>query len=219
MPAATTGTNLPTATSRVSFEATKKPDTPPTRDDGADAIAAAAPVASVGAPVAAEPAPALPRPSAPPAILEPAPSLPESAPARPAPAATNAVSETVAPRTAASSEAPVPAPAIDPERLVRATLRRYETAYSELNAAAASTVWPSVDRRALARAFDALAAQNVWLGACDVRVSGATAQAQCKGTATWTPKVGSGTQTTSRTWRFNLTNEGDTWVIVQANVK
>ena len=105
------------------------------------------------------------------------------------------------------------------ERLVRAALSRYENAYSQLDAAAAGAVWPTVDRRALSRAFEGLAAQNVSLGRCDVQVSGASAQADCSGSARWTPKVGSGTQTASRRWHFNLQQSGTDWIITQANVR
>jgi hypothetical protein len=76
-----------------------------------------------------------------------------------------------------------------------------------------------VDRRALARAFDGLSSQSVALSQCDVRVNGSSAQAECTGTATWTPKVGGGTRTASRHWRFDLRNDGGEWVIVQARVR
>jgi len=102
---------------------------------------------------------------------------------------------------------------------VRATLHRYEAAYSALDAAAASAVWPGVDRRALASAFGALSSQNVSLGRCDVRMSGGTAQAECKGTARWEPKVGAGPQSASRYWRFDLKNTGTDWIITRATVR
>ena len=47
-------------------------------------------------------------------------------------------------------------------------------------------VWPGVNQRALANAFQGLSAQTVSLGRCDVRVNGATARAECAGTASWT---------------------------------
>ena len=49
-----------------------------------------------------------------------------------------------------------------------------------------------------------------------VRVSGATAQAECSGTAQWTPKVGGGPQTAARQWQFDLKNAGNDWVITRA---
>jgi hypothetical protein len=105
------------------------------------------------------------------------------------------------------------------ERLVRAALSRYEAAYSGLDAAAARAVWPSVDQRALTRAFQGLQSQQVTLGRCDVRLNGASAQAECSGTAQWTPKVGGGVQKAARRWRFDLKNTGSDWVIVQAGVQ
>jgi hypothetical protein len=139
------------------------------------------------------------------------PAIPPAAPpvSTPAPAST--------PSSAASSS-PSTSPQAD-ESQVRATLRRYEAAYSALDAAAASAVWPGVDRRALASAFGALSSQTVSLGRCDVRVSGGTAQAECKGTAKWEPKVGAGSQSASRYWRFDLKNTGSDWIITRATVR
>jgi hypothetical protein len=80
-------------------------------------------------------------------------------------------------------------------------------------------VWPNVNQRALANAFDGLSAQSISLGGCDIRVSGATAQAECTGNARWTPKVGGGTQSAARQWRFELRNSGSTWVITRATTR
>jgi hypothetical protein len=174
-----------------------------------------------------------PRPLA--APLEPAPPLVDPAPA-PAPSAGVdgvALSDTsvnlsmpapVSPATSlATIPVPVPPPAPPPaqsdERLVRAALSRYEGAYSSLDAAAASAVWPSVDRRALSSAFQGLSSQDISLGRCEVRVSGTTAQAECSGTATWTPKVGGGPQTAARQWRFDLKNVANDWIITRATVR
>jgi hypothetical protein len=174
-----------------------------------------------------------PRPVA--ALLEPAPPLVDSAPV-PVPSGGVdgvALSDTSvnlsmpAPVSPAASLAPIPVPVPPPapppaqsdERLVRAALSRYEGAYSSLDAAAASAVWPSVDRRALSSAFQGLSSQDVSLGRCEVRVSGATAQAECRGTAKWTPKVGGGPQTAARQWRFDLKNVGNDWIITRATVR
>jgi hypothetical protein len=98
-------------------------------------------------------------------------------------------------------------------------LRRYEAAYSRLDAAAAGAVWPSLDRRALARAFEGLASQQISLGQCDVMIEGGSARADCTGTAHWTPKVGGGAQRAPRRWRFTLRNQDGEWAIVSANVR
>ena len=49
--------------------------------------------------------------------------------------------------------------------------------------------------------------------------SGEAAQADCKGTASWQPKVGGGPQTAARQWRFDLRNAGGDWVITRATVR
>jgi hypothetical protein len=97
---------------------------------------------------------------------------------------------------------------------VRAALSRYEAAYSRLDAAAAHEVWPAVDERTLARAFDGLVLQRVSLGKCDVRVDGDTAHATCLGSATWTPKIGGGQRTESRRWAFELKDTDAGWHIL-----
>ncbi|MDQ3938115.1 MAG: hypothetical protein M3253_05480, partial [Chloroflexota bacterium] len=61
--------------------------------------------------------------------------------------------------------------------------------------------------------------QYVSLGQCDVRISGTAARADCRGEATWTPKVGGGTQTAARQWRFDLAQKEDEWIITQATVR
>jgi hypothetical protein len=102
------------------------------------------------------------------------------------------------------------------ESVVRAVLRRYETAYSTLDADAASVIWPGVNRGALARAFDGLASQQVSLGSCDVTVNGPAARATCSGSATWQPKVGGGVRTEARRWSFDLRKNGEAWRIERA---
>jgi hypothetical protein len=110
-------------------------------------------------------------------------------------------------------------PAIDAQAAVRATLARYEAAYSGLNVSAARAVWPAVDARALARAFDGLASQRVALDRCDVSVNGTTAHAACSGIAEWTPKVGGGERRQNRRWAFDLVNAGGSWEILRAETR
>ena len=119
---------------------------------------------------------------------------------------------------------PPPAPRAEPppapdDSGVRAALAQYESAYSSLNAAAAHAVYPGVDEQSLERAFESLESQRVSLGSCSISMSGARAQATCQGRSTWTPKVGSGTQSSARTWRFDLTNAGGTWKITRADAR
>jgi hypothetical protein len=201
--------------------------TAPARDEPVRITSSAAADTPAVPPQSARTAPAVTAspPSAPEDIAPPAPediaprSLPDlppaavdlasSAPVRPEPLP-------IPPAAAARESAPE---GLADERLVRAALNRYQAAYSDLDAAAAGAVWPSVDRRALARAFDGLADQSVSLGQCDVRVNGAAATAECRGQARWTPKVGGGVQSAARQWRFELSQAGEQWVITQATVR
>jgi len=102
---------------------------------------------------------------------------------------------------------------------VRATLNRYEAAFTRLDVAAVHSVWPSLDERALTRAFDGLASQRVSLGSCSVNVNGTAARADCSGTAAWTPKVGGGEHMTSRKWTFDLTESDGAWRIVRVQAR
>jgi len=185
---------------------------PPTDERLSPAPVARSPEATDGPPAALTPLTIdLPR-ETPPALPGPA-----AAPPTPLTAGTDALSPP--PATTAASGAIAPSAVAHDERLVRAALSRYEAAYSGLDAAAARAVWPSVDQRALTRAFQGLESQQVALGRCDVRLNGASAQAECSGTAQWTPKVGGGVQKAARRWRFDLKNTGSDWVIVQAGVR
>ena len=138
--------------------------------------------------------------------------LPDS-PRPTAPAATPPAEGTDSPASSSSSTR------VDERDRIRAVLARYESAYTALDAAAARAVWPSVDQRALARAFDGLAAQQVKLGQCDVRVDGSTASARCSGSASWTPKVGGGSRMQARRWEFQLRNASAGWQITSAAIR
>jgi hypothetical protein len=143
------------------------------------------------------------------AALPSSPAIPVSAPE---PAAPNPT----APNPTLSPEAIA---AVDARSAVRAALARYEAAYTGLNASAARAVWPAVDERALARAFDGLSSQRVELDRCDVTITGVTAHALCSGSAEWTPKVGGGQRRQNRRWAFELANASGAWQIVRADAK
>jgi hypothetical protein len=102
---------------------------------------------------------------------------------------------------------------------VRAALDRYRDAYSALDAAAVQAVWPSVDGRALGRAFDRLESQAFEFAGCQVDVNGTHAAAACSGNVRYVPKIGSKTpHLDSRQWSFDLTKTGAQWTIVRAEV-
>ncbi len=131
------------------------------------------------------------------------------------------------PPTPVAAPEPAPPPRTDPapapppldEAGVRAVLARYEAAYSSLNASAAHALYPGIDARSLERAFDSLDSQQVSLGRCSISMNGARAHATCQGSATWTPKVGGGTQRSARTWRFDLANTNGAWTITRADAR
>ena len=162
-------------------------------------------------PVESQPGPAAP----PPPVRA---FIPDSSPMtalRPdAPPARVESSAPAARETAAPAE-----PAVRDETVVLSVLQRYEAAYSNLDAAAASAVWPAVDRGALARAFNGLASQRVSLGDCDISVNGPSARATCSGSATWRPKVGGGSHTENRRWNFELRKAGENWKIEKAVIR
>ena len=157
-------------------------------------------------------------------------SVPLSAPAAPSAEARNrpdaaiAARELVeAPLEVARPSAPVAmaaaytAPGLGEEDHIRAALSRWRTAYSSLDANAAREVWPSVDTRALERAFQALKSQDLRFDRCDLTVRGGSAQAACSGRAVYVPRVGNQSpRDTAREWRFELKKLDERWTIASA---
>jgi hypothetical protein len=159
--------------------------------------------------------------SFPAAETTPAPPAPPPAPA-PTPAPVRA--PTPAPDSGSlTASAPSVTGAVSEPRAdhaaIRRTLARYEAAYTDLDASAARAVWPTVDQRALTRAFDGLATQRIALNECDVRVTGGTARATCSGAVTWTAKVGGRQGSEARRWAFDLKNADGSWQIVRAETR
>jgi hypothetical protein len=97
-------------------------------------------------------------------------------------------------------------------------LSRYRTAFSGLDASAAGAVWPSVDQKALGRAFARLEQQRLTFESCAIDVRGLRAVATCKGTADYVPKVGNkSSRTDSRQWVFDLRKVEERWLIDTVN--
>jgi hypothetical protein len=130
---------------------------------------------------------------------------------------------------AARSDAP-PVPAVDTANIarpipdaraqIRTVLERYRLAYERLDAGAAGAVWPGVDRRALARAFDGLQSQSIDFRDCRILTAPSTAHATCTGRARAVPKIGNGGVTEAdRTWEFSLVQKGNEWQIAKATVR
>jgi hypothetical protein len=106
------------------------------------------------------------------------------------------------------------------EDIVRGVLLDYTRAFERLDVTAAKAIWPSVDDRALRRAFQQLDGQQLRFASCGVSVSGRDANARCRGEATYRPKVGSRVlRLTEREWTFNLARDNDRWQIVNATLQ
>ena len=100
------------------------------------------------------------------------------------------------------------------------TLHRYQEAFSALDSNAAHDVWPSVNVRALDRAFDQLDQQKFDLQGCNVTVTGDRAQAACNGTASYVRKVGSKSmRAEARQWRFTLQQRAGQWLIDRVDAR
>jgi hypothetical protein len=97
-------------------------------------------------------------------------------------------------------------------------LIRLETAYEQRDARLAKAVWPTVDERALARAFDRLRSQSVTFDRCRLHLSGPSGEVECRGVTTYVPRVGlQYERSESRQWRFRVQRRGgNRWVITSA---
>ena len=120
----------------------------------------------------------------------------------------------------ASAAALVPPQMGDDEGLVKQALQRYRTAYEGLDAHSARAVYPAVNQTALARAFDGLSSQTLTFDTCSVQLRGDAANATCRGTAKYVPKVGSREpRTEPRVWNFTLRRTGTEWKIDTARAE
>jgi hypothetical protein len=146
-----------------------------------------------------------------------------------APPAVPVVAPVPAPAPApAPPPAPVPVPVPvsptvappDDQVLVRQVLQRYRKAYEGLDARSAQAVWPAVNEAALARAFDGLQSQSLTFEACDVRLRGEAASANCHGSARYVPKIGSREpRVEPRVWNFTLRKAEGDWKIDSARTE
>jgi hypothetical protein len=152
------------------------------------------------------------------AIVAAIPSVPAPSIEPPLPAAPVEVRPSVppaAPSARAAAGALAAAVAAD-EAAIQTTLRQYEDAYERLDAKAAMAVWPTVDQRALSRAFAGLASQDLVFRGCEVvvRVGATTAQASCRGTAEYVRRIGNPRPYVEpREWFFTLNKTQGEWRI------
>jgi hypothetical protein len=96
-------------------------------------------------------------------------------------------------------------------------LRRLQLAYARLDPNLARTVWPTVNVRALGRAFDGLRIQHVSFDRCRVNLQGGMGEAECRRLNTYVPRAGRRySRTESRQWVFRFKKVDDRWVIASA---
>ena len=119
-----------------------------------------------------------------------------------------------APRAAETARAiVVPAPWRD-------LLAGYRTAYERLDAQLAKEVWPTVDERALARAFHGLESQTVTFDTCTMTPGTDRATASCRGSATYVTRMGHRiSQTERRQWTFRLGRSPEQWIIESVEIR
>jgi hypothetical protein len=170
----------------------------------------------------AETAPSSPRVAAPETVPRPLPRTAVEEPALASPATPPPAAVATPPPTTTSSPAAsaptttarAPAAEVD-SGAIRDVLGRYRSAFNTLDAKAAQQVWPSVNQRTLDRAFGQLEQQNVSFDTCTIYVKGVLAEANCRGTTRFVPRVGNrSTQVESRQWSFSLRKAtGGGWLI------
>jgi len=128
-----------------------------------------------------------------------------------------------APAAAIVAPPPVAAPPIAREVLSAAavdrqavlhTVNEYKQAYESMDVEATAAVWPSVDRRALARAYSTLKSQDLELQNCSISIDDAKATTRCRGTIEYVRRIGSPTPRTGyQDFVFTLRKLGSNWII------
>jgi hypothetical protein len=122
--------------------------------------------------------------------------------------------------TANTSDFVAPIPEVvrpDESLLVTRALQRYRAGYDQLDADLVQAVYPAVDRSPLSRAFKDLASQSLVFEACEVTIRGTLANAICRGTASYVPRIGTPeAHIERRVWTFTLHRSEDEWTIESA---
>ena len=139
---------------------------------------------------------------------------------RPAPIPIATVPALAEPPVASAPIEPLPASArvatvssVSDETLVRRLLDEYAGAFERLDVSATKAVWPSVNDKALERAYGQIASQRLNLQGCGIIISGSTANARCQGSATYQPRIGKRAVVASREWTFDLSKKDAAWRI------
>ena len=142
------------------------------------------------------------------------------APTSNVPSVTVAAPPAAAPPAATAAVTPPPAVAAVVSareletRAIQTVLGRYREAYNALDARRAFDVWPSVNEKDLARAFESIEEQELSFDQCRIDVAGAKAEAACTGTARFVPRVGNRVaKAQARRWQFAFRKVASGWVI------
>jgi len=99
-------------------------------------------------------------------------------------------------------------------------LNTYEQAYDRLDAQAAASIWPSVDSRALSRAFARLRQQDLEFGVCSFAISESSATPQCPGQLRYAQRIGDTTPKSERhVWTIQFARAGEAWRIVRVSAQ
>jgi len=186
------------------------PGTPRSVADTPSGIPASVPVRTAAPAIAA---------TAPLSLPTPLSQLPPAAAPTPSTGAASAPSVTPAPSITAGPpiSATTPVRPKGDQQLVEEALQRYRGAYGGLNVQSAEAVYPTVNRVALARAFDSLESQSLIFDSCDIEIRGVLARAVCHGTTHYVPKIGSRyPRTEPLVWSFELRKSNDDWTIYYA---
>src|SRR5579862_503258 len=121
------------------------------------------------------------------------------------------------PNPSPPSRDPSPDDAVVP---IQRVIDRYRAAFNALDADSVQSFWPSVNTKALSRAFDQLDIQTFEFDSCTIDAGIARATASCAGKATYEPRIGSRTpRTDPRRWTFHLQKLGGNWVIESVESK
>ena len=190
------------------------PDTPRSIVDTPSGIQASAPVRAAAPAIAA---------TAPLSLPTPLSQLPPAAAPTPSGGGASTPSVTPTPSITAGTAGPpvsttTPVRPQGDQQLIEEALQRYRGAYGKLNVQSAEAVYPTVNRVALARAFDSLESQSITFDSCDIEVRGILARAICHGTTHYVPKIGSRyPRTEPLVWSFELRKaDGGDWTIYYA---
>ena len=152
-----------------------------------------------------------------------APALPEEPPEAKKPI------EAIEPDAPRTSPVPAPEPrevsppdrVFEKESLALAqVLGHYEQAYDRLDANGAAAIWPSVDSRALARAFARLQVQDLDFDDLTFAVSANDATARCAGVLHYARRIGDTTpKTEQHVWTIEFARAGEAWRIVRVTAR